>query len=143
VGIACSDPEDLSGLWIPFELMAVAGGVVTWFFLKRVAKKLYPDYYYEGLISMYGMMTGTIGSGILLLREIDPEFNTPAANNLVLGSSYGILFGAPLLVLITSAAKSDSMLYIVMGIIVIYFLLLMLFISLVGRKKKGNNGKKR
>lgn len=142
-GIACIDPEDLSGLWLPFVLLAVAGGVVTWFFLRRVSRFVYKDYYYEGLISMYGMMTGTIGSGILLLREIDPEFKTPAANNLVLGSSYGILFGAPLLVLITSAAKSDSMLYIVMGIIVIYFLLLMLFISLVGRKKKGNNGKKR
>ena len=135
-GIACIDPEDLSGLWVPFALMAVAGGVVTWFFLKPVAKKLYPDYYHEGLISMYGMMTGTIGSGILLLREIDPEFSTPAANNLVLGSSYGILFGAPLLVLVTMAAKSDVMLFVVMGIVVVYLAALLLFIGLAGKKKK-------
>ncbi|MBO6061323.1 MAG: hypothetical protein J6P98_04320, partial [Clostridia bacterium] len=77
-GIACINPEDLSGLWLPFVLMAVAGGVVTWFFLKTLSRKLYPDYYYEGLISMYGMMTGTISSGILLLREIDSDFKTPA-----------------------------------------------------------------
>ena len=135
-GIACIDPEDLAGLWVPFALMAAAGGVVTWFYLRRVCKRIYPDYYREGLISMYGMMTGTIGSGILLLREIDPELKTPAANNLVLGSSYGIIFGAPLLILVTTAAKSDTLLYAVMGIIVVYFALLMLFISLVGRKKK-------
>ena len=86
---------------------------------------------------MYGMMTGTIGSGILLLREIDPEFKTPAANNLVLGSSYGILFGAPLLILVTTAAKSDLLCYIVMGIIIVYFALLMLFIRFFnGRKHK-------
>ena len=137
-GIACIDPEDLTGLWLPFVLMAVAGGVVTWFYLKKVSKSIYKGDYHEGLISMYGMMTGTIGSGILLLREIDPEFKTPAANNLVLGSSYGILFGAPLLILVTMAARSDIMCYIVTGIIVVYFALLMLFIRFFkGRKKKG------
>lgn len=135
-GIACIDPEDLSGLWLPFALMAVAGGVVTWFYLKRVSRRIYGGYYHEGLISMYGMMTGTIGSGILLLREIDPEFRTPAANNLVVGSSYGILFGAPLLILVTMAAKSDVMCYIVAGIIAVYFTLLMLFIRFFKGKKK-------
>ena len=135
-GIACIDPEDLSGLWLPFALMAAAGGVATWFYLKYISKKIYSGYYHEGLISMYGMMTGTIGSGILLLREIDPDFKTPAANNLVLGSSYGILFGAPLLVLVTMAAKSDVMCYIVAGVIIVYFALLMLFINLFKGKKK-------
>ena len=83
---------------------------------------------------MYGMMTGTIGSGILLLREIDPEFKTPAASNLVSGSSYGIIFGAPLLILVTMAAKSTMMCYVVCGIIVIYFSLLMAFVF--HKKKK-------
>ncbi len=135
-GIACIDPEDLTGLWLPFALMAVAGGVVTWFYLRTVSRKIYGGYYHEGLISMYGMMTGTIGSGILLLREIDPEFRTPAANNLVVGSSYAILFGAPLLILVTMAARSDLMCYIVTAIIVVYFALLMLFIRFFKGKKK-------
>ena len=135
-GIACIDPEDLTGLWIPFALLAVAGGAATWIYLKIVSKRIYEGYYHEGLISMYGMMTGTIGSGILLLREIDPEFKTPAANNLVLGSSYGILFGAPLLILVTTAAKSDLLCYIVMGIIIVYFALLMLFIRFFNGRKK-------
>ena len=135
-GIACIDPEDLTGLWLPFVLIAVAGGIVTWFYLRWVSKKIYKGYYHEGLISMYGMMTGTIGSGVLLLREIDPEFRTPAANNLVLGSSFAILFGAPLLILVTMAAQSDLMCYIVTGIIVVYFTLLMLFIHFFRRGKK-------
>ena len=135
-GIACIDPADLSGLWLPFILMAVAGGGATWFYLKRVSRLVYPGYFHEGLISMYGMMTGTIGSGILLLREIDPDLRTPAANNLVLGSSYGILFGAPLLILVTMAARSDTLLYVTAGIVVVYFTLLMLFIRFFNGKKK-------
>ena len=79
---------------------------------------------------------GTIGSGILLLREIDPDLRTPAANNLVLGSSYGILFGAPLLILVTMAARSDTLLYVTAGIVVVYFTLLMLFIRFFNGKKK-------
>ena len=134
-GIASINIEDLSGLWLVFILMAVAGGLVTWFYLTRVSKNVFKDYYHEGLISMYGMMTGTIGSGILLLREIDPDFQTPAANNLVVGSSYAILFGAPLLILVTMAAKSDFMCYLVTGIVVIYFTLLMLFIHFFKKEK--------
>ena len=128
-GIACIEPEELKGLVLPFILMASAGSIVTWFYLRFVCKKLYKDYYYEGLISMYGMMTGTIGSGILLLKEIDPDFKTPAADNLIKGSGSGIVFGAPMLLLVTMAAKSDAMCYTSAGIALFYFAALMVFIS--------------
>ena len=45
-GIASIDLEELSGLWLPFILMAVAGGVVTWFYLRLVCKWAYRGYYY-------------------------------------------------------------------------------------------------
>ena len=136
-GISSINIEDLSGLWVPFVLMAVAGGVFTWLFLKKVCKWAYPDYYYEGLISMYGMMTGTISSGILLLREIDSDLSTPAANNLVSGSSVGIILGAPVLVLVSLAARSDLMTGIVMLIAAVYMTVLLLVLHRIsfGRKK--------
>lgn len=135
-GIASIDISDLTGLWVPFVLMAVAGGAVTLVYLKILCKKLYGAYYYEGLVSMYGMLTGTISSGVLLLREIDPGFDTPAANNLVTGSSFAIIFAAPMLVLIGMAPKSATMTFVVLGICVAYWALLALFIYKVGRKTK-------
>ncbi len=137
-GIASINVEDLGGLWIPFLLMAVAGGVVTWFHLKHVCSWAYPDYYYEGLISMYGMMTGTISSGILLLREIDSDLSTPAANNLVSGSSVGIILGAPVLVLVSLAARSDLMTVVVALIAVVYLVLLLILLRRIsfGKKEK-------
>ena len=102
-GIASIELEDIRGLWLPFVLLAVAGGVVTWLHLRLVCRAVYPDYYYEGLISMFGMLTGTISSGVLLLREIDPGLETPAANNLITGSSFGIVLGAPVLILVGMA----------------------------------------
>lgn len=135
-GIASIDIGDLTGLWVPFLLMAVAGGVVTLVYLRWLCKKIYPGYYYEGLTSMYGMLTGTISSGILLLREIDPEFETPAANNLITGSSTGIIFGVPMLIFIGMAAKNDTMLFVTCGTVAVYWLALMLFITKVKPKHK-------
>lgn len=141
-GIASIDIDDLEGYWIPFLLMAVAGGIVTFYYLMFMSKKLYKGYVYEGFFSMYGMLTGTISSGVLLLREIDPQMKTPAANNLITGSSFGIAFGAPLLVLISMAPKNDMMTFIVFGLILVYLALLLLFIFKAGNGKKKNRKNK-
>ena len=130
-GIAGINIDDLSGYWVPFILMAVLGAIVTYFYLIYMCKKLYPDYAYEGFFSMYGMLTGTISSGVLLLREIDPNFETPAANNLVTGSSFGIVFGAPVLLLVSYAPQDTWMTLL---LIIVYLLALMLFIFKVGKK---------
>ncbi len=136
-GIASIDIYDLKGMWMPFLLMAVAGGIVTFIYLRYMCDRLYPEYSYEGFFSMYGMLTGTLSSGVLLLREIDPRLETPAANNLVVGSSFGIIFGAPMLILISLAARNDLMVWLSFGLIVIYLAALLLFLfKFKGKKKK-------
>jgi len=134
-GICTINFEKLSGLWFPFILMCILGTVLTFLYLRWICKKLYPDYYYEGFLSMFGMMTGVISSGILLLRELDPKFQTPAANNLVLGSSFGIGFGIPMLLLIGMAPKSDIMAVITVGCCIVYFFMLLVYILAFGKKK--------
>lgn len=135
-GIASINIEDLKGLWVPFALMAVAGGVVTFVWLKWLSKKLYPTYAEEAFVSMYGMMTGTISSGVMLLREIDPSFSTPAANNLLTGSAFAIVFGAPMLLLVGIAPQSLLMTWIALGLLIVYLALLVAFLLFVGKRKK-------
>lgn len=130
-GIVSIEINNLSGLVLPFILLCVVGGVVTFFYLLWICKKLYPDYFYEGFVSMFGMMTGTISSGVLLLREIDKDFATPAANNLLLGTSFGILFGAPILLLVGIAPAQP---WLVLGILAVYMVLLLIFML---KSKKG------
>lgn len=132
-GIATINIADLKDLWLPFALMAITGGVITWYYLAWICKRTYPGYYYEGLLSLYGMMTGTISSGILLLREIDPEYRTPAANNLILGSGFGILFGAPVLILV---GLGPSMPWVVLGLCAVYFAMLVVFVYKAGQRKE-------
>lgn len=135
-GIASINIEDLSGNWVPFILMAVLGGIATFIYLRFMTKKMYIGYENEGFFSMYGMLTGTISSGVLLLREIDPAFETPAANNLITGSSFGIIFGAPVLLLVGLAARGELMCWVTLGIVFVYLAALLLFIFKVGKKKQ-------
>lgn len=135
-GIASIEVNDLSGYWLPFLLMAVMGGIVTFAYLMWMCKKLYPNYVYEGFFSMFGMLTGTISSGVLLLREIDPELKTPASNNLVTGSSFGIVFGFPMLLIVSFAPKSTTTIWLSIAFVIAYLTVLILFMLKVGNRKK-------
>ena len=136
--ICAIDIGDLAGLWVPFLIMATVGGLVTLFYIRGAAKTLYPDYELEGMLSMYGMLTGTVSTGILLLREVDPAFKTPAANNMVVGSSAAIVIGAPMLLMIGMAPQSELLFYITLGACFIYgsALNIYLFRSLLFKRRQ-------
>ena len=135
-GIASINIDDLKGNWLPFVLMAILGGVITYAYLMFLCKRLYPGYVYEGFFAMFGMLTGTISSGVLLLREIDPEMKTPASNDLITGSSFGIIFGVPMLLLISYAAQGTTAVFVSLVLIIIYLAALLLFMLKVGKKKE-------
>lgn len=124
-GIATINFDDITRWWLPFTITVVLGTIFTFIYLYFMSKKVYPNYTEEGFLSMFGMLTGTISSGILLVREIDPDYKTPAANNLVTGSAFGIAFAAPILILISMAAKSLYMSVVVLILAIIYFFILL------------------
>jgi len=127
-GTAAIDFNNLRGLWLPLVLVCAVGALATFFYVLRCCRKLYPDYQYEGFFSMFGMLTGTASNGMILLREIDPSFETPAANNLVLQTIPALAFGFPVLLLMGFAPQSLGNTFITMGIMVAVLLLFCLFI---------------
>ncbi|WP_025724834.1 hypothetical protein [Acholeplasma granularum] len=88
-----------TGLLVTLILMTTAAGFITYYYLSYTTKIIYPEYPHEAFATMYGNLTGTAPNGIALLREIDPNFETPAADNLVTGSSSAVMFGAPILLI--------------------------------------------
>ncbi|MBR4229111.1 MAG: hypothetical protein IKR83_00180 [Bacteroidales bacterium] len=127
-GTAAIDFNNLRGLWLPLVLVCAVGALVTFFYVLRCCRRLYPDYQYEGFFSMFGMLTGTASNGMILLREIDPRFETPAANNLVLQTIPALAFGFPVLLLMGFAPQSLANTLITMGIMVAALLLFAMFI---------------
>ena len=139
-GIAAIDLELIKDYWGLLLILGVVGAVATYIFNWIVAKKLFKGYAYEQFFAMYGMLTGTASTGIILLRELDPKFKTPASDNLVYQNLPAILLGFPLLTLAQYAPKSRQTAFIVLGIVVVFFivLLIILFRRQIFRRKKKN-----
>ena len=84
----------------PILAMCLITTVVTYVTIKWVAQRVFDDYPFERFVGIYGEMTGTISSGLALVRVADPEFASPVAQDLVLSSGIALAFGFPLLVVI-------------------------------------------
>ena len=82
-GIAAIRLSVLEQYWGIMLILGVVGLVITYYYNLLVARTLFADYPEEQFLMMYGMLTGTASTGIILLRELDGEFKTPAADNMV------------------------------------------------------------
>ena len=83
---------------------------------------------------MYGMLTGTASTGVILLREIDGDFKTPVADNLVYQQFPAMVFGFPILLLATMAPTQP---YLTLGIVTVFAVAinLLLFRSMIFRRR--------
>ena len=118
--------------------MTVFGALATFVFIRFVCRGFHKEYKYEQFFGMYGMLTGTASTGIILLREIDPNFETPASDNMVYQNLPAIIFGFPMLMIIKDAVKSRENALAVLGILFGYlaFLLILLFRRQIFKKRK-------
>ena len=136
-GIAAIQMNLLKDYWWILLLLGIVGLVITFIYNLIVAKTLFKDYQNEQFVAMYGMLTGTASTGIMLLREIDGEFKTPAADNLVYQTLPAIVFGFPMMLLATLAPKNPLLTF---GILVAFFIVmnLILFRSKIFKKKSSS-----
>ena len=138
-GTAAISFDEFGKFVLPFSIICALGAAVTFFYVLWISKHLYPDYKYEGFFSMFGMLTGTASNGMILLREIDPKFETPAANNLVLQTLAAIVLGFPVLLLMGFAPQSLKATWITLGILVVFWSALTVFMlrKKIFKKKNG------
>ena len=135
--IAAIRMDIIGKYWAVLLAMGILGLVLTYAYVYFVCRKLFPAYQEQQFLAMYGMLTGTASTGIILLREIDGDFKTPVSDNLVYQNFPAMVFGFPILILATMAPTQP---YLTLGIVAVFLVVmnLLLFRSfLFGKKKKG------
>lgn len=137
-GIAAIRLDVLENNWIIILILGVVGLLITYFYNYKVAVLLFEEYKEEQFLAMYGMLTGTASTGIILLREIDGEFKSPAADNLVYQNFPAIIFGFPLMLLATLGPVQPILTWF---ILVLFFIIMnvILFRSFIFKKKSRKN----
>lgn len=86
--------------FVPVIILTGAGGLFTMVYTYFVGRKIYKEEQLEHIIALFGMWTGTITTGLALLREIDPYSKTDVAEDLVLGSGFAVFVGFPLMLIL-------------------------------------------
>ncbi len=112
--------------WVPIALLCVVGTLVTYWYIRKVCTHLFPDYADQMFLAQYGMLTGTASTGVILLREIDPMFTTPASHNIIYQNLWAIVLGAPMLLMLGFVPRSMTHLFVCLGILVLLFCAILL-----------------
>lgn len=126
---------------LPVMLITTAGGLATILYIMYICRKEFKTDVLEHTIALYGMLTGTISTGMALLKEVDPQFKTRTAENLVLGSAIGLFFGLPLMMIlvipIMGYVNHQPIMYLItMGALIGYLILLFFVLYFINSRKK-------
>ena len=108
-------------------MLSVVVSAITILFLIYFGSRL--DHFgFERFMGIFGTCTGTGASGLLLLRIVDPEFKSPAAQELGLMNAFTLLL-IPTTLIIYPLPKVGLLpaLLVSVGIIVVCLILLKVF----------------
>ncbi len=138
-GIAVIRLDLLKNYWFVLLILAVVGAVATYFYNRFIARKMFKEYSEEQFLAMYGMLTGTASTGMILLREIDPDYKTPVADNMVYQQFPAIVFGLPIMLLANLAPKRPVLTLILVVVLLIVMHVILFRDKIFKTKSKEEN----
>ena len=105
-GVAAIEINDIKNYILPIVLLSFVGMVVTYAYIRLVAKECFKGFEHEFFLMSFGTMTGTASNGMILMKEIDPGLRTPTSSLYILSNFPAMVMIAPLLLLLSFAGQS-------------------------------------
>ena len=90
--------------WVPITVMSVIVGTLVLITVPWMSSRIFTNHRFDRLIIVYGGMTGTLPTGLALLRVIDPDFETPAAADYMFSAAVVFAACIPLILAINLPA---------------------------------------
>jgi glutamate:Na+ symporter, ESS family len=94
--------------WLPILILCLVGGLMAFYTLPWICSRLFVDHQFHRALVIFGASTGTMPTGLALLRVIDPEFETPVASDYMYSTGLTFIFAIPLILSINLPAYSVS-----------------------------------
>lgn len=105
-GVAAIEINDIKNYILPIVILSVVGTIVTYVYIRKVAKECFKGFEHEFFLMSFGTMTGTASNGMILTKEIDPKLQTPTSSLYILSNFPAMVMIAPLLFLLNFAGGS-------------------------------------
>lgn len=105
-GVAAIEINDIRRYILPIVILSLIGTVITYAYIRLVAKECFKGFEHEFFLMSFGTMTGTASNGMILMKEIDPGLQTPTSSLYILSNFPAMVMIAPLLLLLNFAGSS-------------------------------------
>ena len=86
--------------WLPIVTMSTIAGILAFVMVPWMGSRMFPDHQFGRTMIIYGAATGTLATGLALLRVIDPDFETPVATDYMPASAIVFVLAIPLILMI-------------------------------------------
>ncbi|MBU8912710.1 MAG: sodium:glutamate symporter, partial [Spirochaetales bacterium] len=118
--------------WLPILILSATATIgclvqIPWF-----TSRIFKDYQFDRMLLIFGACTGTLSTGLALLRVVDPEFETPVASDYAYASGITFVLAIPFILSINlpvRAFETGNMLYFWLALGVGLAYLLFVFVS--------------
>ena len=131
-GVAAIEINDIKNYILPIVILSLVGTVITFVYIRLVAKECFKGFEHEFFLMSFGTLTGTASNGMILMKEIDPGLRTPTSSLYILSNFPAMVMIAPLLLLLSFAGNSLTHAIIACGI---FFVLWSVYTVFLFRRK--------
>ena len=105
-GVAAIEINDIKNYILPIVILSLVGTVVTYIYIRLVARECFKGFEHEFFLMSFGTLTGTASNGMILMKEVDPGLRTPTSSLYILSNFPAMVMIAPLLFLLNFAGQS-------------------------------------
>lgn len=126
--------------WLPIVVFAALLAGAAAVSIRWLASRLFAhDHAFERVVLFWGTLTGTLSTGLALLRALDPEFKTPAAADYLYASALTFFLVLPLVLIMgfpaLAYATGNPNLYLVtLAVLLCYLALVTAGFALLTRR---------
>ena len=96
----------VSQYWIPILVLALVGATLTFTTVPFIASRIFTDHKFHRMLLIFGLSTGTLSTGLALLRVIDPGFETPVATDYTYAAGITFVFAIPFILSISLPVRA-------------------------------------
>lgn len=124
----------------PIVALSILGGLSAFLVIPWFCSRIFTDHQFHRTMMIFGVSTGTLPTGLALLRVLDPEFETPVASDYMYASGLTFLMAIPFILAINLpvyAHTTGDMLYfwLAVAVAVGYILFSLLGFVFVAKKR--------
>ena len=125
--------------WVVILVLTIVGVAITCFLTPWFCSRLFKDYSFMRFLMIFGTANGTLPTALSLLRVVDPDFETPVAQEYANSTGIMFIFALPILALVNWPAKGNVWPFI--GITAAYVLIsFVLYLKLAGKRAFAKGG---